>query len=578
MRINKNIILSGLLLLCALNLFFMHINVLSVSQIEDPLDGISWVDNVFRVILDVWIIFAIFVLLACGRLRIAILVTFIVTYIWSFSNVLYSRFFYHYITLSSICEVGAVADGLVINSMIAGIRFIDFYYVMVLLFFFWLNRRCTFPDVKLLRYMRIWVTFFLFIYVFDLASHVLYCVSQPELRYWGYCKRRIGRRVFGQNHFFALPIYAHFHNGSIKSLILESFMTIRGEIELNDMQTNCILETLKQSEKSMIKSVRNGEIKNLIFVLIESQMSFVIDKIVDGKEITPYLNSLKSDSSVYYNGHVRPNITIGESSDGQYVYMTGILPLRSILTVSKACKKKLPGLPRQLRKVGIKHSRMILPTSPSLWRQDEMCQQYGFEKLYSSNDYPSEHKQTLTDKQVFELAEKLDSEESDTPFFSIVLTASMHQPYNRLLDSSFEINDSSIDEELKFYLNACHYTDEAIGNYLVSLKNKGLYNNSIIVIASDHHVHSTDFGGGISTDIPLFIINGDFNGSYAGACNQLDVYTTIVDMMNVPNPWPGLGYSLLNPKYNNIDLNKRWDVSEWLLLSNFFDSSRMCYW
>ena len=49
-------------------------------------------------------------------------------------------------------------------------------------------------------------------------------------------------------------------------------------------------------------------------------------------------------------------------------------------------------------------------------------------------------------------------------------------------------------------------------------------------------------------------------------------------MMNVPNPWPGLGYSLLNPKYNNIDLNKRWDVSEWLLLSNFFDSSRMCYW
>jgi lipoteichoic acid synthase len=154
----------------------------------------------------------------------------------------------------------------------------------------------------------------------------------------------------------------------------------------------------------------------------------------------------------------------------------------------------------------------------------------------------------------------------------------MHQPYNRLLDSSFEINDSSIDEELKFYLNACHYTDEAIRNYLVSLKNKGLYNNSIIVIASDHHVHSTDFGGGISTDIPLFIINGDFNGSYAGACNQLDVYTTIVDMMNVPNPWPGLGYSLLNPKYNNIDLNKRWDVSEWLLLSNFFDSSRMCYW
>ena len=545
MKLFKYKIVYGLLMLCALNLFFMHINVLFVSQIEEPLDGISWIDNVCRVLLDVCLFFAISVVLMCGRLRLSIIMTFIVTYIWSFSNVIYSRFFYHYITLSSICEVGALDDGLVIDSLMAGIRVSDSYYVLALFLFIWLYRRCTFPDVMLLRYIRICVTILISIYVLDLVSHVLYCVSQPELRYWGYCKRRIGRRVFGQNHFFALPIYAHFHNGSIKSLILESFMTIRGEMELNEIQRDYILEALKQSEESMVKTVRDEKIKNLIFILVESQMSFVIDKMVDGKEITPYLNSLKSDSSVYYNGNVRPNITIGESSDGQYIYMTGVLPLRSILTVSKACKKKLPGLPKQLKKVGIEHSRMILPTSPSLWRQDEMCQQYGFEHLYSSNDYPGEHKQTLTDKQVFELAGKLDSEESDAPFFSIVLTASMHQPYNRLLDPSFEINDPSIDEELKCYLNACHYTDEAIGSYLNSLKNKKLYNNSIIVIASDHHVHSTDFGGGISTDIPLFIINLDHPSLYVGPCNQLDVYTTIVDIMNIPNSWPGLGYSLL---------------------------------
>lgn len=253
--------------------------------------------------------------------------------------------------------------------------------------------------------------------------------------------------------------------------------------------------------------------------------------------------------------------------------MTGALPLRSILTVSKACKKKLPGLPRQLKKVGIYHSRMILPTSPSLWRQDEMCQQYGFEQLYSSNDYLGKHKQTLTDEQVFELAGKLDSEESDAPFFSIVLTASMHQPYDKILDSSFEIKDSLMNDELRCYLNACHYTDKAIGNYLISLKNKRLYNNSLIVIASDHHVHSTDFGGDISTDLPLFIINGNKNrGFYSGPCNQLDVYTTIVDLMNIPGTWAGLGISLLNTNYNGVELNSRWAISEWILLSDFYDN------
>ena len=148
-------------------------------------------------------------------------------------------------------------------------------------------------------------------------------------------------------------------------------------------------------------------------------MSFVIDKTVEGKAITPTLNALKSDSSVFYNGHMRPNITMGESSDGQYIYMTGVLPLRSMITVSKACKKKLPGLPRQLKKIGIFNSRMVLPTSPSLWRQDEMCQQYGFEQLYSSNDYPGEHVQTLTDEQVFELASLIDSKGDNCPLFSI---------------------------------------------------------------------------------------------------------------------------------------------------------------
>lgn len=560
-----------LLALCALNLLFMHVNVLSVSQIEDPLDVVSWIDNLCRVFLDVMILFSIFVLLLWGSFRYSILLTFAITFIWSFSNVLYSRFFFHYITLSSMGEVGAIADDMVINSMVAGIRICDFYYVVILFLFLWLYYKCTFPNVKLWCYMRIGLVLLLSIYTFDISSHVLYCISQAELRYWGYCKRRISRRVFGQNHFFALPIYAHFHNGSIKSIIIESYMTIKGDIELNETQKNIILKTIKQSGASMVRRVCNEEIKNVIFILVESQMSFVIDKNVSGKEITPYLNSLKSDSSVYYNGNVHPNISIGESSDGQYIYMTGVLPLRSILTVSKACKKILPGLPRQLRKVGINHSRMILPTSPSLWRQDEMCNQYGFEHLYSSNDYPGKHKQTLTDIQVFDLASKLDSEDPYTPFFSIILTASMHQPYNKLLDPTFETNDLSINEELKCYLNACHYTDNAIGNYLISLKNKGLYNNSLIVIASDHHVHSTDFGGGISTDLPLFIINGNkANCLYKGPCNQLDVYTTIVDLMNIPNPWPGLGISLLNSKYNGLDLKTRWDVSEWVLLSDFY--------
>lgn len=67
-------------------------------------------------------------------------------------------------------------------------------------------------------------------------------------------------------------------------------------------------------------------------------MSLTSDKKVNGKEVTPFLNSLKRDSHVYYNGKMHENVTIGESSDelanmvegfllAQGHYEVGIIPV-----------------------------------------------------------------------------------------------------------------------------------------------------------------------------------------------------------------------------------------------------------
>ena len=102
------------------------------------------------------------------------------------------------------------------------------------------------------------------------------------------------------------------------------------------------------------------------------------------KEITPFLNSLKRDSTVCYNGHMRPNIEMGMSSDGQFVYMADLLPLKSELTVNIAKEKPFYGLPATLMKAGrLKHSHIIVPTSPTFWEQDKMNSLYGIEEMYS---------------------------------------------------------------------------------------------------------------------------------------------------------------------------------------------------
>lgn len=139
----------------------------------------------------------------------------------------------------------------------------------------------------------------------------------------------------------------------------------------------------------------------------------------------------------------------------------------------------------------------------------------------------------------------------------------MHQPYTEQIDSSFPISDTSMNSELACYLNACHYTDRQIEKYFRHLKQSGLYDNSLIVIAADHPVHNTDFGG-VDKDIPLYLVNVPYSIKtriWQGACNQIDVYTTLLDLLGIESSWYGLGQSLLSPSYSNIIGNGKWDVS-----------------
>ena len=137
----------------------------------------------------------------------------------------------------------------------------------------------------------------------------------------------------------------------------------------------------------------NDSIQNVVFIILESFLSVSSDLKVDGKEITPFLNFLKRSPSVYYNGHVNPNITTGESGDGQFIYMTGILPCRSKLVLAEAKNNIFPALPIVLeREKAITYSEIIIPTTPKVWNQEDMNLVYGIDKMYSFFDlYGSEH-------------------------------------------------------------------------------------------------------------------------------------------------------------------------------------------
>jgi lipoteichoic acid synthase len=374
------------------------------------------------------------------------------------------------------------------------------------------------------------------------------------------------------------PNWTVFHKGFFRKLVLEP-LTRNSDMKLTQKQEQEIVKEFTDHHQRVTQRTAPENVKNVIFILVESYLSVTSDLFVDGKEITPNLNQLKRDSDVYYNGHMRPNVSIGESADGQLIYMAGLLPLHAEITVSKAKNNTIIGLPEQIKKTSPEvKSLTIIPTNPTLWDQQPMSDAYGFDQLYSMLDYQKEMKDNdsggfLTDEMIFRYA-SLKDQSNTPPFVSLILTMSMHQPYDTYAKHDFQLNDKTLPQYYKNYLISCHYTDMQIGNYLKDLKEKELYDNSLIIIASDHDARPRylDMEGRISTDIPLYIIHGgiDQNNVWTGECNQLDVYTTILDIMGIDSKWRGLGHTLLNKNYENSVTDKMQEISDWIIYGNYF--------
>ena len=557
--------------ICFLNILYMHIFIIKTCNTEFGLSWVSWIDNLSGIVFDITIISLLSYLFSYKFKRIGIILTFLLTLGWSFCNITYSRFFHSYLSLSAIEQFSSLFDPVVVESTFHGIHYQDMFFIISPILFFFIYGKTN--EIDSIKYItkQIHATFVLFL--LSLSAHAIDCFVNPDYRYLAYYSNRIFSRHIGKHLAICSPISTTFARGSIRMLGLEFYEQIKGAEKLTKEQISRIEYTIKESEESMVGLQADDKMqKNIIFIIVESYLSFTSDLIIDGKEITPNLNTLKHDSTVYYNGHVQSNITLGESSDGQYTYMTGLLPLRSVITISKARNRTLPGLPKVFAQKGVK-SIMIIPTQPTLWDQTEMCQQYGFNMLYSSSDLIGDHDLSLNDQQVFELA----SNENIFPsqhenYFSVILTMSMHQPYTSPVDPSFSLQDPSLSDDLKNYLNACHYTDKYIGKFINQLKSTGHYDNSIIIIASDHHIHSTDFGSDIPKELPLYIINGhiDHAKAWFGECNQIDIYTTLLDLLGYRNKYCGLGHSLLNSTYENSLSKEKWTISEWILLGDYF--------
>lgn len=315
--------------------------------------------------------------------------------------------------------------------------------------------------------------------------------------------------------------------------------------------------------------------QNLIVIIVESLASYPINKSINGFEITPYINSLLHDA--YYNPNMVSEAILGESSDGQFIYLTGLLPLRKGVTINEICVPQITTFVSMAKRyIPSLYSQMTIPTDKNAWSQEAMCKKYGIDKLFSKEQYPKDFEDDwLNDQQLFEYASETDKY-LKPPFMSFILTSSMHSPYIKSYED-YHINyPQDFSPELKHYLDNTHYMDKYLGVYLNSLKKYSWYNQCTIIITADHKPNGPKLNAmdkSLFTALPLIIINSPFNNKIgtSNQINQTSIFPSILDMYHLSYKWKGVGQSIFMPDsiqgctYEKNKIKRRQNISDYII-------------
>ena len=262
------------------------------------------------------------------------------------------------------------------------------------------------------------------------------------------------------------------------------------ETQLPEKELERITHWLGQKKRlNAIESPFRGEAKgrNIFLIALESIHPLLIDLKVDGEEITPTLNRLKSQA-LFWN-HFMDQSYGGGSSDSEFALMTGLLPSRHyISSVDLPGNISLIAMPSVLSTNGY-HTFSFHGYKASFWNRNKNHPLYGIDNMFFMESFSTDKMlgMGIPDKQFF--SQSLDIlKKQPTPFFAYLISLSNHHPYKDVPEGYKKLftNHVSAGSELSGYLQLVRYSDDALGRFIKKAKNEGFWNNSVFIFCGDH--------------------------------------------------------------------------------------------
>lgn len=346
----------------------------------------------------------------------------------------------------------------------------------------------------------------------------------------------------------------------------------------NDHLTDEELEKLKgnayvpYSEHKTFGLAKN---RHVFTIQVESLQEFVINKSINGEEITPNLNKLLQDSA--YFDHVYQQIGAGNTSDAEWLMHTSLYPEGMDPTVNVIDGSEIPSLVRTLARNGY-GTATYHADDITYWSRDKLYPALGFDYVYTKEEIPNKKEIGFgpADEVLFSYVEKqLPGQLEKHPLmYSNIITLTSHTPFEMPDEYEYlNLPDSYKDTYVGNYLQSVRYTDEQIGKFIQSLKERDIYDQSLILIYGDHSgLHGApvtekdeqllkemlghDYNLHDRFVVPvIFNAPGIFNGeTHSQLGGQIDLMPTLLNLLGIEHDSQMIGHNLFQYKKNLLGM------------------------
>lgn len=472
-----------------------------------------------------------------------------------FANLWYNKYFGNYLSVADITMGQGIRPIKVLFRQLTGwldLLFIFEFPVLIYLIFF----SGSFKEKKVSifnnsDYRKNKIIVFLLIIIL-LGGHIIYA-----------------NNFYAVDDFFALyehstPAFVSVYG--IIPLYFAEFYSMQ-TMEKEDIEMPDDTQIVGEEELSPDHHIK--DVKNIIVIQLESFDHKIIGRKQNGREITPFLNQLKS-MSLYFNNIYAQHVN--GSFDAEFSFLTSLYPTNKNYAFKTNDMTEFNSLVNILKQ----RDYEILAfhgNKEEFFYRDKGYPEMGFDNFYNRNHFSAEEGEVgsdtylgINDYDFFDQSIEY-LEKASSPFFAFYITVTSHTPFD------FYPEEYSVEEFedlkppiVKDYYNSVHFTDQSLKMFFEGLKEKGLFEDTLFVLYADHtadiYKESYNSGGEFTmeknvkepSNIPLMIYHPELEEkTITKTGTHTDIAPTILDLLgDEEKPEGFLGVSLLKEEENPV--------------------------